>query len=101
MFRAIAGIAIVTVMCVLSPERESQNDSGGTQVWSPKSLSASLDALGGAAANSQLSRSLDSAGKQALAAAADAVLREAAHAHVDGVRKIATTGALEMPPLRR
>jgi hypothetical protein len=104
MFRAIAGLAIITTMCVLSPERDSKNDSHTTRSWPPTTLSASLDVLAGTAPNPGLSKALESSQREAVATALPAVAREAATQGLENVRRIVIPPAslhVEMPPLRR
>jgi hypothetical protein len=103
MFRVIAGIAIITTMCVFSPVRESRNDSGSTGAWPPASLSASLDVLTGTAGGAARTKAAD-ASRQAVEAALAPVAREAASAGVESVRRVIIPNPavpVDMPPLRR
>ena len=103
MFRAVAAIAIITTMCVLSPERDSKNDSDATRSWPPSALSASLDVLTGAAANGT-ARPTETGGREDAAALLVPVARGAASAGLDHVRKIVIpppSTHVDMPPLRR
>jgi hypothetical protein len=90
-------------MCVLSPERDSKNDSQATRAWPPSALSASLDILTGAAPNPTLSK-VTEAGHREAVAAFPAAAREAASAGLESVRRIVIpppSVPLDMPPLRR
>jgi hypothetical protein len=103
MFRVIAGIAIITTMCVLSPVRESRNDSGSTGAWPPASLSASLDVLTGVAGGATRINAAD-AGREAVGAALAPGAREAASAELENVRRVIIPNPavpVDMPPLRR
>ena len=91
-------------MCVLSPERDSKNDSYATRSWPPSTLSASLDVLAGTAPNPGLSKVIEAGQREAVAAALPAAAREAASQGLENVRKIVIPPPVvhvDMPPLRR
>jgi hypothetical protein len=104
MFRAVTALAIITTICVLSPVRESKNDSDTTRSWPPSSLSASLDVLTGAASKSSAVGLSDSARRETAAALLLPAARESAAAELESVRKIMMPPSpvhVDMPPLRR
>jgi hypothetical protein len=104
MFRTVAGLAIITTMCVLSPERDSKNDSTTTHSWPPSAFSASLDTLAGSAVNPALSKVVEAGRREAIAVALPAAGREAAASGLETIRRIVIPPPaihVEMPPLRR
>ena len=107
MFRAVLGLAVITTLCVLSPERESRRSSAPSQAGADSIPSASLDYLSALAARAALA--LPDVGESndtpaPPAALAGAAARQAAAAGVEGIRKIVIPPPpipVEMPPLRR
>jgi hypothetical protein len=107
MLRAVLGLAVITTLCVLSPERDSKRHSGPSQARADAIPSSSLDFLSGLAATAALAlpEVSDSAGSQEpQAAIVGAAARGAATAGIEGVRKIVIPPPpvpVDMPPLRR
>ncbi len=107
MFRAVLGLAVITTLCVLSPERESKRSSAPSQAGADSVPAPSLDFLSALAAKAALALpdagdSNDTPAPQT--ALAGAAAKHAAAAGVEGIRKIVIPPPpipVDMPPLRR
>jgi hypothetical protein len=109
MFRAVAGIAVVTTIFLLSPERDS-NKHAPTSTTGDSSLAARMNAWASGGAASVASQAAVSRvanapeTRAAVTALVERSLREDAAGSADTVRRIMIPPPplpIEMPPLRR
>ena len=106
MFRAVLGLAVITTLCVLSPERESKL-SFANQPGAESIPATGLDFLSGLAAKAALALPTSGDSNEIpapITTMAAAAAKEAAASGAEGIRRIVIPPPpipVDMPPLRR